>query len=356
MARIGVSFIEVAKAASELIGKGKNPTVEQIRLLLGTGSSTTIANHLRQWKNNQESTSLIAAKETLPQELVSMLKGLWERVLHQAEEKIIVIENNFQQSISVLQQEVAKYKTNNQRWQKLHDQWIQEKAKLENEKLTLELELSIAQKENSSLNNKQEALLQQLQEKEMRVQELHTLHKQTQANLEHYRESMREQKLLDQQQYEQQKQLLQTDNTYLQEQLTIQRDKMSQLHQEMQTLLFANSTLEKSNEKIMQQLEDSKQALNHLEKTKNEYQNENKYWQKQQETCQKLLNDKVNSLIDLQSENKLLTQQLIISQKKLDQIEAQNKLLIHDKWLLAEEKAQLEGQLKQMQKMTTASL
>ncbi len=54
MARIGIGYKDVSEAATRLMGQGRNPTVEQVRLLLGTGSSTTI----RQWKIKKKSPSL----------------------------------------------------------------------------------------------------------------------------------------------------------------------------------------------------------------------------------------------------------------------------------------------------------
>lgn len=88
----------------------------------------------------------------------------------------------------------------------MFNQWHPEKAALANKKLTLEQALDFAHKESQSLSGKYEGLLQQLQEKQARIEELHQLHQQTQANLEHDRESAREQRLLDQQQFEHEKQ------------------------------------------------------------------------------------------------------------------------------------------------------
>lgn len=50
MARPGVTYSEVVQAAAELTGQGKNPTIEQVRLIIGNGSNSTLANHLRRWK------------------------------------------------------------------------------------------------------------------------------------------------------------------------------------------------------------------------------------------------------------------------------------------------------------------
>lgn len=130
MARNGISYLEVAQAATELTGQGRHPTVEQVRLLLGTGSATTITNHLRQWKTQQEEISLLSSKENIPSELLTLVKGLWKRVIDQSQEKFATTEEGYQQTIDRLQQELAKYKVSNRRWQRMHEQWVTQKINL----------------------------------------------------------------------------------------------------------------------------------------------------------------------------------------------------------------------------------
>lgn len=48
-------------------------------------------------------------------------------------------------------------------------------------------------------------------------------------------------------------------------------------------------------------------------------------------------------MIELQSNNKLLNQQLIDLKDSLQNVQNQNKLLANEKWELAQEKARLEG-------------
>lgn len=353
MARTGITYGEVAEAATQLVGKGRNPTVEQVRILLGTGSSTTIANHLRQWKANQEATSLISVKENIPPELIAVMKGLWERLLNHSQEKIAVIESSYQQTISTQQQEIEKYKSNSQRWQKLFNQWQQEKVQLDNDKLTLEQAIEFAHKENSSLNAKQDALLQQLQDKRERIDELHRLQKQAQENLEHYREAAREQRILDQQQFDQQKQQLQTENKILNEQLIMQREKMTALQQQHQALQHNYQSLENNNDVIKTQLQQLSIQLEEVEKIKTEHLHASLHWKNQLNELQETLNEKINQLSHIQIETKLVSQQLMNANHSIENLENLNKFLTHDKWLLGQEKAQLEGQLKQMQKMIT---
>lgn len=50
MARHGITYNDVAKAAMHSLKTNKTPTVDGIRIILGTGSKTTITKHLKEWK------------------------------------------------------------------------------------------------------------------------------------------------------------------------------------------------------------------------------------------------------------------------------------------------------------------
>ncbi|MDO8774232.1 MAG: DNA-binding protein, partial [Burkholderiaceae bacterium] len=50
MARAGILYSDVAKAASQLADSGKSPTVDTVRDAMGnTGSKSTIAPMLKRW-------------------------------------------------------------------------------------------------------------------------------------------------------------------------------------------------------------------------------------------------------------------------------------------------------------------
>jgi uracil DNA glycosylase len=127
------------------------------------------------------------SEENLPEGLVSLVKGLWEGVLAQSVEQFAPIEMNYQQDLAEIKNQLEKYCSNNQRWQKMFNQWQQEKVVLANEKLTLEQALEFAHKENALLHAKQDVLIQQLQDRDAWIDGLNRLHKQAQENLEHYR-------------------------------------------------------------------------------------------------------------------------------------------------------------------------
>ncbi len=74
-----------SKPVTELQGKQKNPTVDNIRENLGTGSKSTIARLLREWKaknglQNDDDGSISS-------ELLSIVKVLWDRLQDKADNK-----------------------------------------------------------------------------------------------------------------------------------------------------------------------------------------------------------------------------------------------------------------------------
>jgi chromosome segregation ATPase len=354
MSRPGVTYQDVSAAANQAKGQGKNITIENIRGILGTGSISTISHHLKKWKEAHTDTQQLASKENLPEELVSMIKGLWERLNEQAESRITAVENHYQVTILELQESQEKYKANNQRWQQLFQQWQEEKGLLSIAKQKTEQSLQESLERNLTLSSKQEALLEQAQEKQERIEELRQLHNQTQENLEHYRESAREQRLLDQEQYDQQKQQYQSEIKMLTSQSMMRGEKMAILEQQIQSLQFNNEALNKNHDRAKSKVEYYAAQLKETEKAKNDLQQSAIHWQNQITEYQAQLNDKSSQIIDMRAEIKVTSQQINDTKETLKELQAHNNLLSHDKWILAQEKSQLEGQLKQMQKMIVA--
>ncbi len=80
MARAGILYSHVAKAAAQLAAAGKNPTVDTVREPMGgTGSKSTIAPMLKQWKA-QHAGEVAAAGAGVPADLLEAIKGVYERV------------------------------------------------------------------------------------------------------------------------------------------------------------------------------------------------------------------------------------------------------------------------------------
>ena len=75
MARAGISYHDVEKAIVTIQGQRLNPSVDRVREVLKTGSRSTIAKYLREWKTTHGLSADDTA--TLPQELLSLVQSLW---------------------------------------------------------------------------------------------------------------------------------------------------------------------------------------------------------------------------------------------------------------------------------------
>lgn len=343
MARPGVTYHEVSIIAQRLIAAGKNPTIDAIRIELGTGSNSTLGTHLRTFKERQTQTQQLATKENIPEELIAVIKGLWERVMNQSEEKIQTIQQETAQDVTQLRQEVQSLLQSNAEWQQQFQKTKQERDALVHEKSTLEQLLANSKVEAAAMIEKLNGHEQKVAEKQIRIEELHKQHKQTQTNLEHYRAASHEQRTLDQQRFEHQQKL--SEQTILQmNQKTIQASEENLILQKQgQKTIFENENLKSEIEKLNAQNEITTKRLSDAQnELARAMQNIDQFY-----TLQIKFDEQNKAVIELQTQNALIKQQLETEKLKSAEISEQNKALASEKWILGQEKAQLYGQLKQ---------
>jgi chromosome segregation ATPase len=107
MARGGVTYTEVDEAARYLQGLGRNPTVDAIRERLGTGSRTTLTEHLKRWKALQAD-----GEGRLPHPLLALVTGLWESLQATAEQRIAENNTEAHQELSTLKAQLQNTQQN----------------------------------------------------------------------------------------------------------------------------------------------------------------------------------------------------------------------------------------------------
>ncbi len=86
MARIGITFEQVAAAADGLVGEGQQPTIQAVRERLGSGSPNTVHRHLTEWR--QARPAAAAAVATLSPTMTAALASEIERAASQARGEI----------------------------------------------------------------------------------------------------------------------------------------------------------------------------------------------------------------------------------------------------------------------------
>ena len=349
MARPGITYQEVLDAIHHLQGQNRSPTIETIRHYLGSGSSTTLAKHLQRWKQEQAEEGGFSEGHQLPRELVQLIQGLWQRMQEVTNEKITQLDAQHALAIDALQQEVTlqiqQYHHKSQQYDELnlaHQHLSTEQAAL----------LNLKQQQQEAIIAhlaREENLQAQLHEREQRIIELHRLQKQSQENLEHYRETVREQRLQDQAREQERQQQLELALHALQRENQQLLAAKTQLEAQLVATTEALSALQEKN----QQLNDANHQHSINQKAaKIEYD----FLLQQKQTLFTELTEKLQSLQTLQTQSvraesqiNQLSNQLLIAEDSLTKLSIDKATLVQEKWELAQEKSQLLGQLKQLQ-------
>jgi len=316
MARFGVTYQDIASAANQIVEQGRQPTIELIRQILKTGSSTTISNHLRQWRADQEGGLAQASKESIPQEMLGMLKGLWERLNVEADQKANQIEEKTQHEITALSLSLEKYQTNNRRWQQLFLQWQAEKEHLLSDNIVLSEHLNAEENEAKQLRTKLAAETNLLQEKRLRIEELHRLHQQTHANLT----EDRAQHLQAQAKFNEAKQKMEQETKDLNEQLSLAKEKIISVQQAYQALQQSFVQLRDNHTKQIEE-------MNEMQVSKIKYAEISQHWEKQYLELKHTNELQNKQLIELLAENKIIMQNLQLATQSLEEQQHLNKLL-----------------------------
>ncbi|MHC9035170.1 DNA-binding protein [Cobetia marina] len=88
MARIGVQYEDVQRAIESLMARGEAPSVQKIREVLGTGSFTTISDHLREWRQRRAEKRDEPLTQAMPDSLTETLATVWSEAQSLANESL----------------------------------------------------------------------------------------------------------------------------------------------------------------------------------------------------------------------------------------------------------------------------
>lgn len=337
MGRIGVTLLDIEGAIQQLQGRGKAPTVDNIRELLGTGSKSTIIQHLKAWrsKNNE-------AQGKLPTELLSLVTGLWERLNQEADQRITNIENETNQQREELKQVLHQSQRDHQelknKFHELEEHFFNEKQSTSE----LTQKLQDEQQEHAKLNERYQAALTQVTEHKSENTRLHQLATNIQANLEHYQQAVQqarnEQNLLVenlQMQFKQERNELQRNIQMHQKEHQALLQKMQETNINLEHLQVQHDTLQKNNADLTQMFQTNS--------------NELIIYKDRHEQNQKQISMLQNSLqqsIQIEKEFAVCKDQCEQLQKTLLNTHDKIETLRQEKLFLIQEKSDLMGQLK----------
>ena len=226
----------------------------------------------------------------------------------------------------------------------------QECDSLAQDKSTLNHLLNDAKIELASLTEKLNSSERQAHEKQERVAELQRQHQQVQTNLEHYREASLAQRQEDQQRYEQQINQLNYTIQSLNTESAVLKKESIDLQQKLGVMAFENDSLKVQFAKIEEQYQTQARELSSTQTILVRKAQAIEYISKELLEVQQKYEAKSKILVDAQTKEAVSSQQVLQLQKDLKEVRDQNQVLAHEKLVLAQEKAQLYGQLKSFTK------
>lgn len=254
MARSGVTYTEVAQAAIQLQTESKNPTVEAIRSILGTGSQTTIARHLKQWKQSVLSQG---QAPSLPAALVESVQGLWQHLQNEANHAISRIQMQAQGEMQVAH---ATLEALSLQHTQLNAQYQAQTVNLKQAQQQIEELTALHQSLHTESIRKDEqiyGLERQCNQQAEENQRLHAALKQTQDNLLHYQEAnlrLKEAHALEQEKERQgwasTQKALETDNRRLNEERATLLARLTALEAQLAQSAYAIEQMESKCEKL----------------------------------------------------------------------------------------------------------
>lgn len=187
MGRNGINYKDVADAAIKVSASNAIPTVDRIREILGTGSKSTIARYLRDWKANN---GPVLNANDLPAELITLITGLWQSLQSSAEQEILAYKQETDLKVNELDHQLVKtQKTNTEQQEQIHELKIAIQQEMEKNK-ALNENLINDRMEASKQQERAHSLEKSLNEHKDENKKLHMLLNNIQNNLEHYQSSM----------------------------------------------------------------------------------------------------------------------------------------------------------------------
>ena len=197
MARPGVSYFDVSQVAVELVGANELPTIDRVRQKLGTGSNSTIANHLKQWKAENMPTVSTISKSTLPASLLAQLQSLWDDLKTNARTELERQQEEHAQQISQAEQTLLTLRESYGELQQAH-------TRNQTNSDSLQTALNGLQAENDQqaltlreIEARYQAQEQRLEDKETTIGDMKIQLKHLSDNLEHFQEAAQKQRQQD---------------------------------------------------------------------------------------------------------------------------------------------------------------
>jgi DNA repair exonuclease SbcCD ATPase subunit len=230
MARAGLYKSDVKRARDALLGRGRHPSLDAVRIELGnTGSKTTIHKYLKELEVEEGS---MVAGISLSDELQGIVGALAARLHEEADVRIAVMQAactaRLQEQAAQAHDLQRQLDASQGRERHLEQQLAAERHTLDSAGKQLQQE-SIAR---HTAEQHVRDLRERLAENEAHLKSLESKHDHARNALDHFRQASKEQRDQDHRRHEQQLQQSQAELRQLQQQLAARHEETTRLNQE----------------------------------------------------------------------------------------------------------------------------
>lgn len=231
MARTGLYKSEVKKARDALIAQGKHPSVDAVRIELGnTGSKTTIHKYLKELE--EEDGGADGRKTSISEALQDLVERLAAGLQDEANAQVETLRTEHAEKE---RQHAAALSAAREEIERLRNQWQSTETTLREEQQAHDRTREMLQKEEIARRTAEQHAIDlhdRLTDKEAHCQSLEDKHRHAYEALEHYRQSVKEQRDQDQRRHEQQVQQLQAELRQAQQTIVVKQEDITRLNQE----------------------------------------------------------------------------------------------------------------------------
>lgn len=346
MARAGVTYYDVAKAAETIKTGGQEPTIDRVREQLGTGSRSTIAPLLKRWRLDNDGDAEVSG---LPHDLVEVVKSLHERVQQMADQRIEQARQEFEalndklhtrlaEANSTLIQLSSRQQDMEKQIELLNEEKRQQSRSLEDTRVALA----------KAESQRDEAIARSTELKET-VTELKQENRDIRDHFEHYQQRTAEDRQQERDQFRAANQQLGDQIQNLQNQLTQAKSRESELFDANAKLQRTVDELEQTKATLSSEVSRKAEDIQSLTRNAEEASKEMREYLRKNDQ----LAEKVAVITGMKAETEknvaVLSRALEDANTRLKASQDKVELLSDENKVILQEKAVIQGQFKQLQ-------
>lgn len=220
MARTGILYSDVMKAAQIVAADGRNPTVDSVREALGsTGSKSTIAPLLKRWKEEFQGAGAVKTEAGLPAELMQAMRGVYDKQQRDVAQQLETAMQQNRAELDAATEQLKKTETERLKLTEVRAALTQELRATQHALAQLKEEHHFRAVTLATLHSDNAGLTQRLADRGEEIAALNRQLAQVRSQFDHYQEASASQRSEERAQAQQRESRLEQDNAQLQQRL-----------------------------------------------------------------------------------------------------------------------------------------